>query len=245
MKKKKRKLTKTQARKVRNAKRFFERILSVICALLFMCASAAVALNAFVCGYSKQLLVGIDELYDMSFDCILVLGAGVRDGSPTPMLAERLDFGIEAYGTGCAPKLLMSGDHGQDNYDEVNVMKDYAVNAGIPGDDVFMDHAGFSTYESMYRARDVFGVKKVLIVTQKYHIYRAVYDARRLGLDAYGLPAERLKYNPMNEFRECLARIKDVIWCAIKPEPTYLGDVIDISANGSQTDDRIQIENQD
>lgn len=245
MNKKKRKLTKTEAKKVRNAKRFFKRIFSAICAFVFLCLTAAVALNAFVCGFSKQLLVSSDELENMSFDCILVLGAGVRDGNPTPMLAERLDFGIEAYNTGCAPKLLMSGDHGQDNYDEVNVMKDYAVNAGIAGDDVFMDHAGFSTYESMYRARDVFGVKKVLIVTQKYHIYRAVYDARRLGLDAYGLPAERLKYNPMNECRECLARIKDVIWCAIKPEPTYLGDVIDISASGSQTDDRTKNVNQD
>ncbi len=242
--KKKRKLTKTEARKVRNAKRFFKRCISVICAFAFMCATVAVALNAFVCGYSKQLLVSTDDLDNMEFDCILILGAGIKMNAPTDMLAERLDFGIEAYNTGCAPKLLMSGDHGRKDYDEVNVMKKYAVDAGIDADDIFMDHAGFSTYESMYRARDVFGVKKVLIVTQKYHIFRAVYDARRLGLDAYGLPADLRKYNPLNECRECLARIKDVIWCTIKPEPTYLGDFIDISASGSQTDDKIQNENQ-
>ena len=103
-----------------------------------------------------------------------------------------------------------------------------------------MDHAGFSTYESMYRARDVFKVEKVLIVTQTYHIYRAVYDARKLGLDAYGYKAERLEYPLINNLREAAARVKDFVWCIFKPEPTYLGEAIPISASGSLTDDRIR-----
>ena len=83
----------------------------------------------------------------------------------------------------------MSGDHGRVSYDEVNTMKDYAINDGIPSDDIFMDHAGFSTYDSMYRAKEIFGVKKIVIVSQKYHLTRALYIAKKLGIEAYGVSA--------------------------------------------------------
>ena len=157
------------------------------------------------------------------------------------MLEERLNKGIEVYKTGCTDRLLMSGDHGRQDYDEVNVMKNFAVDSGAVSNHVFMDHAGFSTYESMYRARDVFQVKSVVIVTQKYHLYRAVYNARKLGLDAYGVCADG-QYNydifvrSYNNSREALARCKDFIWCIFKPEPTYLGEAIPISASGELTE---------
>lgn len=212
------------------------RIICIVLCVCVLCALLVVCANAYMISYAKKYILSYDELSSQSFDCIMVLGA--RKGSP--MLDERLEFGLKAYETGCSEKLLMSGDHGTESYDEVNFMKDYAVNNGVEADNVFMDHAGFSTYESMYRARDVFEVKSMLIVTQTYHLYRAVYNARKLGLDAYGYKAEHLLYPAINNVREAVARVKDFVWCIFKPEPTYLGEAIPISSSGSLTDDRIK-----
>ena len=131
----------------------------------------------------------------------------------------------------------MSGDHGTVDYDEVNAMKDYAMAAGVPSEDVFMDHAGFSTYESMYRARDVFCAERVIVVSQKYHLFRAVYDARALGLDAVGVAAEDIAYlgQTARDLREILARNKDALWCLLQPEPTFLGEAIPVWGSGDLT----------
>lgn len=171
-------------------------------------------------------------------DCILVLGAGVySDGTPTPMLKDRLDRGIQLYKLKLAPKILLSGDNGQVEYNEVAVMLSYALEQGIPEEDIFLDHAGFSTYESMYRAKAIFNVKKALVVTQKYHEFRALYIGKRLGLDVIGISANDTSYsgNIYREIREVLAREKDFFQCIFKPEPTYLGDTIDINGNGQIT----------
>ncbi len=173
-------------------------------------------------------------------DCILILGCGVRpDGTPSLMLQDRLKTGIRLYELQAAPKLLMSGDHSQVDYDEVNAMKSWAIGAGVPSEDVFMDHAGFSTYESMYRARDVFHAKKIIVVSQKYHLYRAVYNARQLGLDAWGVPAEDIAYygQAYRGAREVLARCKDLLYCLFRPLPTFLGDPIPVSGDGNLTND--------
>ena len=156
------------------------------------------------------------------------------------MLADRLDCAIRLYFAGAAPKLLMSGDHGSDDYDEVNVMKDYAIAAGVPSEDIFMDHAGFSTYESVYRARDVFEVQQPLIVTQHYHMYRALYIADALGLDASGVSADTRRYagQSYRAAREVLARAKDFLQCITQPEPTFLGEAIPITGSGDRTNDR-------
>lgn len=148
---------------------------------------------------------------------------------------------LTVYERGGAKKILMSGDHGQEDYDEVNAMKKYAVEKGVAADDVFMDHAGFSTYETMYRARDVFQAKKVVIVTQKYHLYRAVYIARALGLEAYGIASDPRPYSSVvyNNAREFLARVKDFFTAIGKPEPTFLGEAIPINGSGAQTDDQV------
>ena len=112
----------------------------------------------------------------------------------------------------------MSGDHGTDDYDEVNAMKDYAIDRGVAPDVIFMDHAGFSTYESLYRARDIFQIKTVVIVSQQYHLYRALYIARALGLDAYGVSCDTREYNPYLLFdpRETLARCKDFFYSILQ-----------------------------
>ena len=198
------------------------------------------ALNLYVVQKGKQRILSSEEAAELNADCILVLGCGLRaDGSPSRMLQDRLDRGIELYQNAAAPKLLMSGDHGQEQYDEVNAMKKTAVEAGVPSSDVFMDHAGFSTYDSMYRAKEVFQAKRVIIVTQRYHLYRALYIAEQIGLEAWGVAAEDVAYAGQSgrEVREILARIKDIGYCMIKPEPTYLGEAIPVTGNGDQTND--------
>lgn len=198
------------------------------------------ALNLYVVQKGKQRILSSEEAAELNADCILVLGCGLRaDGSPSRMLQDRLDRGIELYQNAAAPKLLMSGDHGQEQYDEVNAMKKTAVEAGVPSGDVFMDHAGFSTYDSMYRAKEVFQAKRVIIVTQRYHLYRALYIAEQIGLEAWGVAAEDVTYAGQSgrEVREILARIKDIGYCMIKPEPTYLGEAIPVTGNGDQTND--------
>lgn len=222
-----------------------KRLVGVLLLLCLIFAQIPILINAYMYEFSSRYILTVEEASDKNFDCVLVLGAGVWGESPSPMLEERLNRGIEVYKTGCADRLLMSGDHGRTEYDEVNVMKDFAVDKGAVAEEVFMDHAGFSTYESMYRAKDVFQVEKVVIVTQKYHLYRAIYNARKLGLDAYGVAADgqynySLPVRTFNNARESLARCKDFLWCIFKPEPTYLGDAIPISSSGVLTDDKVE-----
>ncbi len=202
---------------------------------------AVLGVDWWVTGTAAEGMISVEvsaQLTDV--DCILVLGCGVWDnGQPSHMLEDRLKRGIELYNAGASPKLLMSGDHGRVEYDEVNVMKRFAMDAGIPSEDIFMDHAGFSTYESMYRAKEVFGAKKIIIISQEYHLYRALYIARTLGLEAYGVNANYRNYQNQSamDTREVLARCKDFVTCIFKPEPTYLGDPIDLSGSGDVTND--------
>lgn len=215
------------------------RILCVLAALALLGCVALLAVNGYVILRTKDLLLSPEQAAELEeADCILVLGCGVRpDGQPSLMLRDRLDMGIRLYELGAAPKLLLSGDHGRAEYDEVNGMKNYVMQTEIPSEDVFLDHAGFSTYESMYRARDVFQAKRVVIVSQRYHLYRAVYDARALGLEAWGVAAEDIAYlgQSVREGREVLARCKDVLWCLFQPEPTFLGEAIPVSGDGNLT----------
>lgn len=221
-------------------------IIKTFLVLLIIGASGTLALfgiNAYVKMSVKDSIITADEAADLDADCILILGAGLYDSdTPSLMLSDRLNKGIELYELNASDKLLMTGDHGRVSYDEVNVMKQTAINAGIPSSDIFMDHAGFSTYESMYRARDVFEAKKVIIVTQGYHMYRALYIAEKLGLEAYGVATDPRSYgqaaDTRNNVREPLARIKDFFSVLFKPEPTYLGDAIPVEGNGDSTNDK-------
>jgi vancomycin permeability regulator SanA len=149
-------------------------------------------------------------------DCILVLGARVMpDGSPSDMLADRLLRAVALYNAGASLVLLMSGDGRQKKYDEVSCMKRYAMSLAVPSEDILLDTAGLSTYDSMYRAKAIFGAKKIVIVTQQYHLYRALYIARQLGLDAHGVSCDYRTYATAgyNNAREFLARLKDYFKC--------------------------------
>lgn len=169
----------------------------------------------------------------------IVLGARVYpNGTPSPMLADRLQTGVNLYKLGKVDKLLLSGDHGQTTYDEVNVMLEYVLERGVPEEDVFTDHAGFSTYDTMYRARDVFKVTTALVVTQKFHLARAVYTARAMGLDATGVQADIQPYGDERRFamRDWLARVKAFFQLHVtRPGPRYLGPAIPIDGDGRAT----------
>lgn len=209
-------------------------------AIAILGAVAIFAIDAHVRSSAAPRIVSADEAASLSdVDCVLVLGCGVHpDGRPSDMLADRISQAVALYENGTSPKLLMSGDHGRADYDEVNVMRNAAVQAGLPADDVFIDHAGFSTYESMYRARDVFGAKRIVIVSQEYHLYRALYVAERLGLDAYGVSADLRPYagQEARELREVLARNKDFLTAIMQPSPTFLGDPISLSGSAAATE---------
>lgn len=192
------------------------------------------AVNGIVRHSAKKYILSASDA-GSGYDCILILGCGVYGSRPSHMLEDRLKTGTALYEAGASDRLLMSGDNSRDDYNEVAVMRDFVLAEDIDGEVIFMDHAGFSTYESMYRARDIFCAKKILIVTQEYHLYRAVYDARALGLDAWGVAADLRPYagQAVRDAREVLARIKDFVWCIFKPEPTYLGEQIPVSGTGN------------
>lgn len=198
-------------------------------------------INFFVKQSTKKQIIKNSEIEKLEdIDCIIVLGAGIWGDKPSPMLEDRLLEAISLYKNNVSDKIIMSGDHGKEDYDEVNVMKNFAIEKGIPSENIFMDHAGFSSYESIYRAKEIFKAKKIVIVTQKYHLYRSLYIANKLGLEAYGVASDPRQYVGAfyRELREILARNKDFIKCIFKPEPTYLGEVIPVNGNGDITNDK-------
>ena len=200
-----------------------------------------IGINCHVKSVADSRIITAEQCMQLEdIDCIIVLGCQVKeDGTLSHMLRDRLSRGVELYQMGAAPKLLMSGDHGRKAYNEVGAMKQYAIDNGVPSEDVFMDHAGFSTYETVYRAKEVFQARRVIIVTQQYHLYRALYIADSLGLEAYGVSADHRTYagQTMRDIREVLARVKDFAMCIFEPKPTYLGEEIPITGNGDLTND--------
>lgn len=212
-----------------------KKILSTCTIIIVFCIVCIVGINIYICqSTKKQFNQDINNA-----DCILVLGAGIRNNQPTPMLHDRLEEAISLYKQGKAHKIIMSGDHGQENYNEVGVMKQYAIDQGVPSSDIFMDHAGFSTYESLYRAKEVFQAKRMIIVTQDYHLHRALYIANQLDIEAVGVPSNPRHYTGQlkRDVREVVARCKDFVTCIIKSQPTYLGDPIPVSGDGNITND--------
>lgn len=198
-------------------------------------------INIYVILSTKNQIKDLDNIKEIEdIDCIIVLGAGIWGDKPSPMLEDRLLQGIELYNEGVSAKIIMSGDHGREEYDEVNIMKDFAIDEGIDSEDIFMDHAGFATYDSIYRAKEIFEAKKIVIVTQDYHLYRALHIANSLGIEAYGVASNPRKYGGqiLREIREVLARDKDFVKCIFKPKPTYLGESIPVSGNGNVTNDK-------
>ncbi|MBE6650400.1 MAG: SanA protein [Ruminococcaceae bacterium] len=218
-------------------KKKFKIVVIILLAVCVFIGIWALCVNAYVKSSTKERIITADEALALEdVDCIIVLGCLVRpDGNPSGMLEDRLATAVSIAGD---RPLLMSGDHGTKEYDEVNVMRNYAVANGIPVERVFMDHAGFCTYDSIYRLKEIFGAKKAIIVTQEYHLYRALYIAESMGIEAYGVSADLHTYGGQTsrDIREIIARNKDFLWCIFKPEPKYLGDPIDLKGDGRVTE---------
>ena len=199
-----------------------------VIALLVLAAAVfglVMAINWHVCDSVTDDIVLTVDSYDRTLtekeserlaaldaDCIMVLGAGIIDSeTPSPMLKDRLDAAIMLYKAGAAPKILLTGDNGTNEHNEIHVMLNYTRDAGVPDEDIFCDHAGFSTYESCYRAGSIFLIKKMIVVTQKYHLFRALYLAEKMGYDVLGAASDQELYAGQfaRELREVAARNKD------------------------------------
>ncbi|AGC75314.1 SanA protein [Nonlabens dokdonensis] len=187
----------------------------------------------------NQIFTNVEEL-EPAYTGI-VLGASVRpDKSLSPILQDRVDAAFLAYQNKKIKKFLLSGDHGEKNYDEVNAMKNYLNKKGVPDEDIFLDHAGFDTYDTMFRARDVFQVKSSIVFTQEFHLPRAIYLGKNMGLDIQGYVADQREYPGSSHFarREWLANIKAWMELNIEKSPTYSGPVIPITGDSKVSHDK-------
>jgi vancomycin permeability regulator SanA len=175
---------------------------------------------------------------DGSADCALVLGAGLRDdGTPSDVLRDRLDESLDLYRAGRVDRIIVSGDHQTPLYNEPNAMRVYLESKGVPPEAIFMDHAGLDTYSSMWRARHVFGASRIVVVTQQFHLARAVWCARALGMEAEGSAADRHLYRGIAwlQAREVISRTKAFVDVAVGRTPRHHGPPIDLTGDGRVT----------
>lgn len=200
-------------------KKIFKYILIVLIVIMLV----PVIINFYVILSTKNRIVSSDSELLTDIDYIVILGAGIRRGKPSPMLEDRLKTGISLYNKDISNKILITGDHMNDDYDEVTVMKNYLLEHGIPEEDIITDNYGISTYDSIYRVKNVYKSNKVVIVSQRYHLYRALFLSDNLDLESYGVDANLRYYYGQwyREIREILARNKDFIKGIIKPKAVY------------------------
>ena len=182
--------------------------------------------NINMVAITKSNIYTLDEINQISndYDCILILGCGITaDGTPTPRLCDRVMAGLEAYNYGCSEIIFVTGDSEDSDYTETVTMKNTLIENAVNNENIICDGYGLSTYESIWRAKNVYGYNKILIVSQKYHLYRAIYIAEQLGLEAVGIDAALDTYSkqPYYSFREYLARVKDMIYSELQPLPKY------------------------
>jgi SanA protein len=218
----------------------FKRILFILLAILLAGGAAVFLIDTHVKSKASEfILTDVNALPQV--DAVIVLGAYVLPGGyPSTILRDRLDTGLEVFTAGKTNRIVVTGDHGTTDYDEVNGMRQYLESKGVSREMIFMDHAGFNTYDSMYRARDVFMIKKAVIVTQEYHLYRALYIARSLGIEAWGYPSDLRYYAGQSyyDLREIAARVKDYFQVNLfHTKPRFLGEPLPVWENGEITDD--------
>ncbi len=190
-------------------------VLWIFIAIVALVLIFLLTVNFIVIAGAGKITVGNkDYSIDKKYDAIVVLGAGLRpDGTPSNMLEDRLKGAIELYEKGVSSKIILSGDCSGEDYDEVSSMKKFCIDNGVPEDAIVRDDKGFSTYETMENVVEKMGYKSVIVVTQKYHLYRSVYIARRMGADADGFSTDYREYifwaQRKRDVRELVARIKD------------------------------------
>lgn len=214
-------------------KKFLRNIILIIVAV----AISVVLININIVKKSeKKIYENVNNIPKKQ--AVIVLGAYVRGSSLSPILRDRVNSGIKVYKESKANKILLSGDHGRKDYDEVNGMRKYIIenHPNIELEDIFTDHAGFDTYDTMYRAKEVFGVESAIIVTQEFHINRAVYIANELGIEAVGYSVNEekylKKYRVKWKIREYISRVKAFGDVIMNSKPKYLGEKILITGDG-------------
>lgn len=182
-----------------------------------------IIINFYVILSTKSQIVDNKDI-TTNIDYIVVLGAGIRNNRPSPMLEDRLKTSIKLYNNGISDKIILTGDHQSDDYDEVTVMLNYLLENNIPKEDIILDNYGISTYDSIYRLKYIYKASNIVIVTQKYHLYRALYIANKLDIEAIGVTSNLRSYygQSIREVREILARDKDFIKTIYKPESKYI-----------------------
>ena len=227
------------ARIPRSVKRGALTLLLTVAMLGVALASAIVTVTSAMQDVARDRILSPEDailaMREEDYDCILVLGAGVHaDGTPSAMLYDRVSVACDLYQKDVP--LLMSGDHSGD-YNEVGAMRTLAQELGVLSEDIFLDHEGFSTYESLYRAREKFSADRIVIVSQGFHLYRALFIARELGIEALGVPADLRDYRLQTryELRELLARFKDLYVTARGTRTYEVGEPVDLSGDGSLT----------
>ena len=222
-------------------KKIFKRLIILALVMVIALGIFVFVINYKVVKYARRYMLSENAVDKYNYDAAVVLGASVKkDKTPSLMLQDRLDKAVVLYTSGVVKRVIMTGDHIDDYYNEVNPMKDYAVGKGIDSNNIFLDHYGISTYDSMYRMKEVFSTEKPLIITQDYHLYRAIYIARKLGMDAYGISSNEREYTMQfyYDFRELLARVKDYFKVMKKPTSKYKSSKISLATDGDLTNEK-------
>lgn len=208
----------------------------IVAALLVVAANAITVLSTR--GQVHTVAQLADEFAGDPADAAVVLGASVyADGRPSDILADRLEVAVDLYEAGAVRAIICSGDNRSSHYDESDAMKAYCVSLGVPSEDVYVDHGGVTTYDSMYRARYVFGAERIIVATQAYHLYRAMFIADALGMDAWGVATDKGAYH--NQFsysvREVMARTKDFFAALLRIPVETAGETVSLSSSGDLT----------
>ena len=193
----------------------------------------AVALNIYIGNYSKKFIYSDIKKIPFAYTALVPGSLVYGDSSLSLIVKDRVDKAIELYKAGKVKRILVSGDHGTKKYDEVNCMKKYLKEQGVPEEDIFTDHAGFDTYSSIIRAIKVFKATDIIVVTQKYHLNRALYIAHQKGLNAKGIIADKREYSGIRSFkiREYLANVKAFFYVLFNISPHFLGPEIPITGD--------------
>lgn len=218
------------------------RCLAVLaCAVCVVLAAAIVANVVTVTatrGQVRTVAQLADEVAGAPADAVVVLGASVyADGRPSDILADRLEVAADLYKAGAARAIICSGDNRSSHYDESDAMKAYCVALGVPSEDVYVDHAGITTYDSMYRARHVFGAERIIVATQAYHLYRAMFAGERLGMEVWGVATDKGAYDNQMRYsvREVVARTKDFFAALLQVPVDTGGEHVSLNASGDAT----------
>lgn len=211
--------------------KYFQYILILIGVVLVIILLA----NAIVLIYARSHIVSnIEKLSEAQ--AVIILGAAVyKDGKLSPVLKERVDTAVAVYKNGLVEKILMSGDNSSKSYNEVSPVHQYLLESGVPAEDIFLDYAGFDSYDTMYRAKSIYGVETAIVVTQTFHLSRALFIANNLGIKSEGIHPPADKSTWYNYLRETLSVVKAVYDVTFKSDPTYLGEEIPITGDGRES----------